>query len=62
MEQTLKVRCCIAGGDPAGMMPGYLLGRAGGAAEGAQVLAGRVDELKSFDDVKLLSVCALPRL
>jgi len=29
MAQTLKVQCCIAGGGPAGMMLGYLLGRAG---------------------------------
>jgi 2-polyprenyl-6-methoxyphenol hydroxylase-like FAD-dependent oxidoreductase len=29
MAQTLAVRCCIAGGGPAGMMLGYLLGRAG---------------------------------
>jgi glycine/D-amino acid oxidase-like deaminating enzyme len=32
-EQTvgkaMKVRCCIVGGGPAGMMLGYLLGRAG---------------------------------
>jgi 2-polyprenyl-6-methoxyphenol hydroxylase-like FAD-dependent oxidoreductase len=27
--RTLKVRCCIVGGGPAGMMLGYLLGRAG---------------------------------
>ena len=27
--KTLKVRCCIVGGGPAGMMLGYLLGRAG---------------------------------
>src|SRR4051812_3367284 len=26
---TMKVRCCIVGGGPAGMMLGYLLGRAG---------------------------------
>jgi 2-polyprenyl-6-methoxyphenol hydroxylase-like FAD-dependent oxidoreductase len=29
MERTMKVRCCIVGGGPAGMMLGYLLGRAG---------------------------------
>jgi 2-polyprenyl-6-methoxyphenol hydroxylase-like FAD-dependent oxidoreductase len=29
MAQALKVQCCIAGGGPAGMMLGYLLGRAG---------------------------------
>src|SRR5271154_1626228 len=27
--RTLKTRCCIVGGGPAGMMLGYLLGRAG---------------------------------
>jgi 2-polyprenyl-6-methoxyphenol hydroxylase-like FAD-dependent oxidoreductase len=29
MPETLQVDCCIAGGGPAGMMLGYLLGRAG---------------------------------
>jgi 2-polyprenyl-6-methoxyphenol hydroxylase-like FAD-dependent oxidoreductase len=29
MTQSMKVRCCIVGGGPAGMMLGYLLGRAG---------------------------------
>src|ERR1700688_4082004 len=29
MVETLTVQCCIAGGGPAGMMLGYLLGRAG---------------------------------
>jgi len=29
MVQSMKVRCCIVGGGPAGMMLGYLLGRAG---------------------------------
>jgi 2-polyprenyl-6-methoxyphenol hydroxylase-like FAD-dependent oxidoreductase len=29
MPETLQVQCCIAGGGPAGMMLGYLLGRAG---------------------------------
>ncbi|MDI3560335.1 FAD-dependent oxidoreductase [Bradyrhizobium sp. Arg816] len=28
-DRTTKVRCCIVGGGPAGMMLGYLLGRAG---------------------------------
>jgi hypothetical protein len=28
-RRTMKVRCCIVGGGPAGMMLGYLLGRAG---------------------------------
>jgi 2-polyprenyl-6-methoxyphenol hydroxylase-like FAD-dependent oxidoreductase len=28
-RRTIKVRCCIVGGGPAGMMLGYLLGRAG---------------------------------
>src|SRR6202161_4598110 len=30
MADSLQVQCCIAGGGPAGMMLGYLLGRAGG--------------------------------
>jgi 2-polyprenyl-6-methoxyphenol hydroxylase-like FAD-dependent oxidoreductase len=29
MTQSMKTRCCIVGGGPAGMMLGYLLGRAG---------------------------------
>ncbi|MCP4618923.1 MAG: FAD-dependent oxidoreductase [Bradyrhizobium sp.] len=29
MAQSMKVHCCIVGGGPAGMMLGYLLGRAG---------------------------------
>jgi 2-polyprenyl-6-methoxyphenol hydroxylase-like FAD-dependent oxidoreductase len=29
MAETLQAQCCIAGGGPAGMMLGYLLGRAG---------------------------------
>lgn len=29
MAQLMKTRCCIVGGGPAGMMLGYLLGRAG---------------------------------
>lgn len=29
MTESMKVQCCIAGGGPAGMMLGYLLGRAG---------------------------------
>src|SRR5580692_1794422 len=29
MAEQLQVQCCIAGGGPAGMMLGYLLGRAG---------------------------------
>lgn len=29
MAQSIKTRCCIVGGGPAGMMLGYLLGRAG---------------------------------
>src|SRR5438105_15365999 len=28
-SEPMKVRCCIVGGGPAGMMLGYLLGRAG---------------------------------
>jgi 2-polyprenyl-6-methoxyphenol hydroxylase-like FAD-dependent oxidoreductase len=29
VSQTTEVRCCIAGGGPAGMMLGFLLARAG---------------------------------
>src|SRR5215467_10523366 len=29
MTQSIKTRCCVVGGGPAGMMLGYLLGRAG---------------------------------
>ena len=29
MTESLQVQCCIAGGGPAGMMLGFLLGRAG---------------------------------
>src|SRR3954467_7186527 len=29
LPRTLTTRCCIVGGGPAGMMLGYLLGRAG---------------------------------
>src|ERR1039457_1554335 len=29
ITQTMEVRCCIAGGGPAGMVLGYLLARAG---------------------------------
>src|ERR1700681_553665 len=29
MSETIRTRCCIAGGGPAGMMLGYLLARAG---------------------------------
>ncbi len=29
MAQSMKTRCCVVGGGPAGMMLGYLLGRAG---------------------------------
>src|SRR5216683_6743202 len=28
-RRTINTRCCIVGGGPAGMMVGYLLGRAG---------------------------------
>src|ERR1700750_213732 len=28
-ERIVEVRCCVVGGGPAGMMLGYLLGRAG---------------------------------
>src|SRR5271167_1808059 len=29
VSETMEVRCCIAGGGPAGMMLGFLLARAG---------------------------------
>jgi 2-polyprenyl-6-methoxyphenol hydroxylase-like FAD-dependent oxidoreductase len=45
MAQTLKVQCCIAGGGPAGMMLGYLLGRAGVRAV---VLEKHADFLRDF--------------
>jgi 2-polyprenyl-6-methoxyphenol hydroxylase-like FAD-dependent oxidoreductase len=45
MAQTLKVQCCIAGGGPAGMMLGYLLGRAGVSCV---VLEKHADFLRDF--------------
>src|SRR6266851_2285768 len=43
--QKLQVRCCIAGGGPAGMMLGYLLARAGIEVV---VLEKHVDFLRDF--------------
>ena len=37
MADKLKVRCCIAGGGPAGMMLGFLLARAG-----IEVIVGKI--------------------
>src|ERR1700685_4484679 len=45
MGPSLKVQCCIAGGGPAGMMLGYLLGRAGVSAV---VLEKHADFLRDF--------------
>jgi 2-polyprenyl-6-methoxyphenol hydroxylase-like FAD-dependent oxidoreductase len=45
MADTLRVQCCIAGGGPAGMMLGYLLGRAGVATV---VLEKHADFLRDF--------------
>lgn len=45
MPQILKVRCCIVGGGPAGMMLGYLLGRAG---VDTVVLEKHADFLRDF--------------
>ena len=45
MTEKLKVQCCIAGGGPAGMMLGYLLGRAGIRAV---VLEKHADFLRDF--------------
>src|SRR5277367_3113942 len=45
MIETLQVRCCIAGGGPAGMMLGYLLGRAGISTV---VLEKHADFLRDF--------------
>ncbi|HEY6451158.1 MAG TPA: FAD-dependent oxidoreductase [Steroidobacteraceae bacterium] len=45
MEQVLRVQCCIAGGGPAGMMLGYLLGRAGVST---LVLEKHADFLRDF--------------
>src|SRR3984885_15051002 len=45
MVPTLSVQCCIAGGGPAGMMLGYLLGRAG---VDTVVLEKHADFLRDF--------------
>jgi 2-polyprenyl-6-methoxyphenol hydroxylase-like FAD-dependent oxidoreductase len=45
MPQSLTVQCCIAGGGPAGMMLGYLLGRAG---VDTVVLEKHMDFLRDF--------------
>jgi 2-polyprenyl-6-methoxyphenol hydroxylase-like FAD-dependent oxidoreductase len=45
MARTLDVQCCIAGGGPAGMMLGYLLGRAG---VDTLVLEKHADFLRDF--------------
>ena len=45
MTNEIHVRCCIAGGGPAGMMLGYLLGRAGIEAV---VLEKHADFLRDF--------------
>jgi 2-polyprenyl-6-methoxyphenol hydroxylase-like FAD-dependent oxidoreductase len=45
MAETLQVQCCIAGGGPAGMMLGYLLGRAG---VNTVVLEKHADFLRDF--------------
>jgi 2-polyprenyl-6-methoxyphenol hydroxylase-like FAD-dependent oxidoreductase len=45
MTETLQVQCCIAGGGPAGMMLGYLLGRAGVSTV---VLEKHADFLRDF--------------
>jgi 2-polyprenyl-6-methoxyphenol hydroxylase-like FAD-dependent oxidoreductase len=45
MADTLQVQCCIAGGGPAGMMLGFLLGRAGVTTA---VLEKHADFLRDF--------------
>jgi 2-polyprenyl-6-methoxyphenol hydroxylase-like FAD-dependent oxidoreductase len=45
LAQKIAVQCCIAGGGPAGMMLGYLLGRAG---VGTLVLEKHADFLRDF--------------
>ena len=45
MTEALQVQCCIAGGGPAGMMLGYLLGRAGVKSV---VLEKHMDFLRDF--------------
>src|ERR1700730_1904266 len=44
-RRTLNTRCCIVGGGPAGMMLGYLLGRAG---VDAVVLEKHADFFRDF--------------
>lgn len=43
--EKIQVRCCIAGGGPAGMMLGFLLARAGVAS---MVLEKHADFLRDF--------------
>src|SRR5271157_1719943 len=45
VAETLNVRCCIAGGGPAGMMLGFLLARAG---VDVLVLEKHADFLRDF--------------
>jgi 2-polyprenyl-6-methoxyphenol hydroxylase-like FAD-dependent oxidoreductase len=45
VPKTLKVQCCVVGGGPAGMMLGYLLGRAG---VNTVVLEKHADFLRDF--------------
>src|SRR5260370_8294279 len=58
---TLRVRCCIAGGGPAGMMLGYLLARAGIEV---LVLEKHADFLRDFrgDTVHPSPLHATPKL
>ena len=44
-EKNIRVRCCIAGGGPAGMMLGFLLARAG---VDVLVLEKHADFLRDF--------------
>ena len=45
MDETLRTRCCIAGGGPAGMMLGFLLAR---MAVDVVVLEKHADFLRDF--------------
>ena len=45
MAETLRTRCCIAGGGPAGIMLGYLLAR---MAVDVVVLEKHADFLRDF--------------